>query len=134
MKILRLVCFAVILIASLRDAIAHGFVNLGFENTTSTTISFPGGDRYTATIPGWTRNTFNFVNGDPNSVGLNEVAWAAPATTLHGLNSPFFPAIRGSHSVLLQGGTSPGANGASLSQTGQVPLNSQSLIYSGGSL
>lgn len=136
MKTLRLVCFILILGYGSRSATGQSFVNLGFENTTITTVHFPGGDRYAATIPGWSWNTFNFLNGDPNSVGLNDIALNAPATTLHGLNSRFFPAIRESYSVLLQGGSTPaemGTNGASIFQTGQVPLGSQSMTYSGGS-
>ena len=125
-------------IAGLQSAIGQGFVNLGFENTTITTVHFPGGDRFTATIPGWSWSTFNFVNGDPNSVALNEVALDAPAVTLHGVNSSFSPAVNGNYSVLLQGGSTSGVmyfgtNGASIFQTGQIPLNSQSLIYSGDS-
>ena len=138
MKLLRFTSFAAVLITGLYSATAQGFVNLGFENTTITTVSFPGGDRYTATIPGWSWNTFNYVNGDPNSVGLNELAISAPATTLHGLNSPFFPAILGSYSVLLQGGDTSGSmiygtNGASIFQTASIPVTSQSLIFAGGS-
>ncbi len=133
MILLRSVCFSMVLMAGLRNATSQSFINLGFETTTITAVSFPGGTRYTATIPGWSWNTFNPVNGDPNSIALNDVALSAPAVTLHAVDSPFFPAIRGSYSILLQGGSIPGgADGASIFQTGQVPFTSQSLIYSGG--
>ena len=136
MNSLRLACFAVVVIAGWRNVSGQGFANLHFESTTITTVHFPGGDRYTATVPGWAWNTFNSVNGDPNSVALDDIALDAPAVTLQDSMSPFFPAIEGSYSILLQGGTTAGGlaygtNGASIFQTGQIPLSSQSLIYLG---
>ena len=138
MKLLRLTGFALVFLASVREAPAQGFVNLNFDDATITTISFPGRDRYTATVPGWAWNTPNYVNGDPNSVPLNDIALDAPAVSLQGTNSPFFPSLRGTYSVLLQGGTTAGGlvtgntNGASVFQTGQIPITSRSLIYLGG--
>src|ERR1041384_4091931 len=137
MKLLRLICFVTVLIARSHSAIAQGFINLGFENTTITPVVFPGGTRYTATVPGWTWSPGgNPVNGDPNSVALNDIALDAPAVTLHGLNDPSgFPPIHGQYSILLQGGSRfvPSNSMASIFQTAQIPLTSQSLIYSGGS-
>jgi len=134
MKPLRLNCFIVALLLSFRSASAQGFVNLGFENTTITTVHYPGGDRYTATVPGW--GVFGFPYGNPTDIGYNEVALDAPMVTLQGTSSPYFPAVQGSYSVLLQGGTTAGGlvyntNGASVFQTGQIPVTSQSLIYLG---
>jgi hypothetical protein len=110
------------------------FQNLNFESTTLTHL---GGDVYSATIPGWAWNGFNFLGGDTNQVAFNNIALDAPAVTLHGLSSVFYPAIQGSNSVVLQGGSlysGPyGTNGVSIFQTGQVPAGSHSLTYLAGS-
>ena len=119
------------------DAYAQGFVNLGFETTTITPVVFPGGTRYTATVTGWAwYPPGNFVNGDPNSVGYNDVALDSPAVNLQGTNSPFAPAIRGRYSILLQGGSQfvPSNSYSAIWQTGQIPANAESLIYWGGAL
>jgi hypothetical protein len=141
MKAPRILHLVVALIAWIPNAPAQGFLNRNFDTTTLTTVHFPGGDRYTATIPGWAWNTPNYVDGDPNSVALNDIALDAPAVTLQGTSSPFFPALQGGYSVLLQGGTMAGGlvtgntNGASVYQTGQIPSTSLSLTYLGsGSL
>lgn len=112
------------------DASGQGFVNLGFENTTLTVfVVNPAGPYYAtnATVPGWL--------GDPNAtVPFNTVALDAAAVTLHGTDS-FRPALSGNYSILLQGGSQwipPGyTRGASVFQTGQIPVTSQSLTYLG---
>ncbi|MEO5802168.1 MAG: hypothetical protein ABIR24_01455 [Verrucomicrobiota bacterium] len=129
MKLLGIACHVVILLASLGNASGQSFANLNFENTTITGSI--------ATLPGW--GIYGFPYGNPTSIYFNTIALDAPAVTLHGVNSPFYPAIQGSYSVLLQGGTISGGNvyntnGASIYQTGQIPLTSQSLIYLGSSL
>ena len=116
----------------------QGFVNLDFENTTVTPVVF-GGTRYVATIPGWSWDPSNFLDGGTNNVVLDDIALDAPAVTLQDWMSPFFPAIDGNYSVYLQGGSveggiQEGTNGASIFQTGQVPSYAKSLIYLGGSL
>lgn len=138
----RAAAFSSFLLLTPLGAAGQGtFQNLGFENTTLTVfVTNPWGPYYTtnATIPGWDwspHGTFGF--GDPNTnVAFNGMALDAPAVTLHGTNS-FLPAIRGSYSILLQGGTTAGGlvygntNGASVFQTGQIPADSLSLIYLG---
>jgi hypothetical protein len=116
---------------------AQGFVNLRFETTTITPVVFPGGTRYVATVPGWSWTPpGNFVNGDPNSVGYNELALDSPAVNLQGTNSPFAPSIQGMYSILLQGGSQfvPSTSYSAIWQTGQIPATSESLIYWGGAL
>src|ERR1051326_738304 len=49
---LRLAFFVVVLVAELLSAEAQSFVNLNFESTTITTVSYPGGDRFFGTVPG----------------------------------------------------------------------------------
>ncbi len=132
-------------ILSWEIASGQGFVNLGFENTTLTTfLDNPLSGFYVtnATIPGWGWSPLgNFGYGDPNTtVAFNGFALDAPYVTLQGSSSPFFPSLKGSYAVLLQGGTTVGGvatgntNGASIYQTGQIPSNAESLIYWGGSL
>ena len=115
---------------------AQGFANLGFETTTITPVVFPGGTRYTATVPGWTWTpSGNGVNGDPNSVGFNEYALDSPAVSLEGTDSSIAPAIQGNYSILLQGGSQfypQQGGGASVFQTGLIPVTARSLIYLGG--
>jgi hypothetical protein len=113
------------------------FQNLGFETTMITPVVFPGGTRYTATVPGWAWTPpGNFVNGDPNSVVYNDVALDSPAVSLQGTASPFAPAIAGSYSILLQGGSQfmPSSSYSAIWQSGQIPTDAQSLIYWGGAL
>lgn len=131
------ICLVAVIFLLTWDLYAQGFVNLNFESTTITPVVFPGGTRYTATVPGWTWTPGgNFVNGDPNSVGYNELALDSPAVNLQGTNSPFAPAIQGKYSILLQGGSSfvPSTSFSSIGQTGQIPLTTESIIYWGGAL
>ena len=110
---------------------AQGFLNLNFENATILTARI-------ATIPGWTVNTGNYVNGDINSIPYNDSAMAAPAVSLEGTNalSPSLQAIQGNYSIFLQGGSrfSSDTNGASIWQTGQVSVLAQSMTYWGNAL
>lgn len=115
----------------------QGFLNLNFESTTITPVVFPGGTRFTATVPGWTWTPpGNTINADTNTVAYNEVALDSPAVTLQGTNSPFAPAIQGKYSILLQGGSPnvPSTSFSSIGQSGQIPLNAASLVYWGGAL
>jgi hypothetical protein len=137
MKPIRILWLLAVSLLLTWDLYAQGFVNLGFETTTITPVVFPGGTRYTATVPGWTWTPGgNFVNGDPNSVGYNELALDSPAVNLQGTNSPFAPAIRGRYSILLQGGSQsvPSTSYSAIWQTGQIPASAESLIYWGGAL
>jgi len=136
MKPTRIACLLVLLLVA-GNVYAQGFVNLGFETTTITPVVFPGGTRYTATVPGWTWSPpGNFINGDPNSVGYNEQALDSPAVNLHGRDSPSAPAISGNYSILLQGGSQsvPSGSFSAIWQTGQLPADARSLLYRGGVL
>ena len=119
----------------------QGFVNLGFETTTLTPIlANPLSGYYVtnATVPGWSwtpQQTFGY--GDPSTtVAYNDVALDSPAVTLQGTNSPYYPAIGGKYSILLQGGSEfvPSNSYSAIWQTGEIPANAQSLIYWGGAL
>jgi hypothetical protein len=137
MKNPHIILSLVVVILCCEIASGQGFVNLNFESTTITPVVFPGGTRYTATVPSWTWTPGgNFVNGDPNSVGYNELALDSPAVNLQGTNSPFASAIQGKYSILLQGGSEfvPSNSYSAIWQTGQIPANAKSLIYWGGAL
>lgn len=137
MKPIPIICLMVVSLQVVGSTYAQGFINLGFEATSLTSVVFPGGTRYTATLPGWTWTPpGNFVNGDLNSVGYNEIALDSPAVNLQGIDSPFAPAIQGRYSVSLQGGSQfvPNTSYSSIWQTGQIPADTASLIYRGGAL
>jgi hypothetical protein len=67
---------------------------------------------------------------------FNNIALDSPAVTLQGTNSPFYPAIQGNCSILLQGGSSsvPSTSYSSIGQTAQIPSSAKSIIYWGGAL
>lgn len=130
--------YLVLVFAGAHQLLGQGtFQNLGFETTTITPVVFPGGTRYVATVPGWAWTPpGNAVNGDTNSVAYDDVALDAPAVTLQGTSSPFAPAISGSYSILLQGGSQfvPSSSYSAIWQSGQMPADAVSLIYWGGAL
>lgn len=132
-------CSSLLFLSALGAAGQGAFQNLGFEDTTVTAVlvnPLSGSYRYIATLPGWTWSPVgNFLNADPSAVSFNDIALDAPAVTLHGTDSPFEPVLSGNYTLLLQGGTSfipPQEGGASIFQTGQIPLDAKSLTYLGG--
>jgi hypothetical protein len=132
-------CSGFLLLSALGSAGQGAFENLGFENTTLTVFLInPSGPFYAtnATVPGWGWSPhLNFGVGDPNTtVAFNNIALDAAAVTLHGPGS-VEPVLSGDYSILLQGGSLPPEypQGASIFQTGQIPLDAKSLTYLGGS-
>lgn len=132
-------CSSLLLLSTLGAAGQGTFQNLGFENTTLLVlVANPSGPLYitNATIPGWDWSPhFNAGYSDPNTtVTFNSIALDAAAVTLHGTDS-FRPALSGNYSILLQGGSQflppEYPRGASVFQTGQIPVTAQSLIYLG---
>lgn len=112
-------------------AMAQGFVNLGFE----TTVISNGN---TAALIGWTTDrNYNFINGNPNLIAYNTFALDGQAVCVEGTNGAAgYKAIIGNYSVFIQGGTQfdPDHSGASILQTGQIPISALSIIYWGGKL
>jgi hypothetical protein len=132
-------CSTLLLLSALGATGQGAFQNLGFENTTLTVFLInPSGPFYAtnATVPGWGWSPhLNFGVGDPNTtVAFNNIALDAAAVTLHGPGS-VEPVLSGDYSILLQGGSLPPEypHGASIFQTGQIPLDAKSLTYLGGS-
>jgi hypothetical protein len=146
MKLLRIACFVVPSIALLQNVSGQSFVNLDFEHPTIITSSPSayGFNSGTARIPGWTTYGNYFTKtyesgGDPTIVLFNSEALDSASVDLEGTNY-FRPAIQGQYSVYLQGGTlayqqvNNTTNGASIGQTGQIPLTAQSITYCGNAL
>jgi hypothetical protein len=128
-------CSSLLLLSALGAAGQGTFQNLGFENTTLTVILVnPAGPFYAtnATLPGW---GWTPIWGDPNRVPFNSIALDAALVTLHGAGS-LEPVLSGNYSILLQGGSQflppEYPRGASVFQTGQIPVTAHSLIYLGG--
>ncbi len=111
-----------------RNAQAQGFVNMDFEDATITPtptgVSTFSADP-TQCFPGWT------VGGSGTVVSYNDLSLGAPAVDLMGPDFPNFVGynpLEGSYSVLLQyfgiAGGPP-----TLSQTGMVPVGTQSINF-----
>jgi PEP-CTERM motif len=121
---------------------AQAFTNLNFESPTIITSS-PSGYGFnsgTARIPGWTTYGNYFDKGGDQTIALfNNQGLDSASVSLVGTNY-WTPAIQGNYSVLLFGGTFAyqqvynTTNGASIGQTGQIPLTAQSITYWGNAL
>lgn len=113
---------------------AQSFVNLNFEQSDINSGTSESGFN-TANVPGWTE--YNGY-GDANYSGGMTVVYNTQTLddsgiALEGTNY-WTPAIQGKYSILMFGGTiyaQNSTNGASIGQTGQIPLTAQSIIYWG---
>ena len=130
-------CSSLLLLSALAARGQGTFQNLGFENTTLTGFLVNPLNGYYATnaaMPGWNWSPYStFGIGDPyTTVAFNNAALSSAAVTLHGTSSPIAPAIGGSYSVFLQGGSGIyGHTGASIFQTSSIPVGSRSILFSG---
>ena len=128
MKCLFNIPVFVLAFVMVRTCLSQGFVNLDFDEAVITP-GVPGVS--TATLTGWAVSPLAYPVANLNVVLYNVIAFDAAAVTLQGANSPYSPAIQGLYSILLQGGSMAipeSAGGASISQTGQIPLEMESLI------
>lgn len=126
------IIFTAALLSLAQVGFAQGFVNLNFEQATvSPTPAGVGGSQVDPAVgfPGWAINNSG-SNGD-TVVLYNNESIGSPAVDLIGPNfpnAPELPPLQGSYSVLLQyfgiAGPPP-----TLSQTGMVPANAQSLTF-----
>jgi hypothetical protein len=123
MKVRPLI-FAVLVLCN--AAFAQGFVNLNFEysivtNLTTDQFGYYIGD---AIVPGW----------QPSTIVFNEMTLNRASVSLVGTN--LFQPLQGNYSILLQGGNLPApyTNGASIGQTGQIPLTAKTILFWGDSL
>jgi hypothetical protein len=127
--------FAVLVLC--RAALAQGFVNLNFEQSAIVSSS-PSGSGFNwgiANVPDWAAYDLissNFTGG--TTVLYNRQGLDNPSVSL--IDSSYWtPALQGKYSVLLFGGSNAAesTNGASISQTGQIPITARSITYWGSS-
>jgi hypothetical protein len=130
--------------ALLQNLFGQGFVNLDFEDsivTSSTPAWWFAGNTGMANMPGWTEfngwSDSNYSGGA--SVIYNNQTLDSPNVSLWDTAYPN-PAIQGIFSLYLYGGSTayaqayPGLpTGASISQTGQIPITANSISYWGSS-
>jgi len=102
---------------------SQGFVNLNFESAKIipdlSSAYYPYGIAISNALPGWAVN--GFTQGD---ITYNDPSIGSTFVTLWATNGA---QISGNYSVLLTGGLSPFP--ATISQTGLVPIGSESLLF-----
>jgi hypothetical protein len=112
------------------SATAQGtFQDLNFEEATippGTTYSLSVADA----IPGW---TLDYGSTPQTQIGYNDQSLGGTAAFLTGIGS-YWPAIDGNFSIELYGGGNGqgGVEAVSISQTGQIPSGTQSLLFESG--
>jgi hypothetical protein len=124
---------SILFVVGTAGALAQGtFQDLDFEEANIVPISGPGnGSAVTVAnaLPGW---TVDYGIVQPTQIYYNSPSLGETAVTLEAQGYPgfFSGTVDGNFSVLLQGGTFDGvlAN-ASISQTGQIPIGTQSLLF-----
>ena len=122
---------------------SQGFINLNFESATITTA--PGFSFYVLesnAIPGWTATPLNGLDGNLY-IGYDTISLGGAAVFLEDTNAfsgggPL--PLQGLYSILLQGYQGDTNNNdsnpltASIGQTGQIPIGSESLEFWGAGL
>jgi hypothetical protein len=122
-----------ILLVVIQSGHAQGFVNLDFEDATvsPTPVNGFGGAVDTAiAFPGWT------IGGSGTLVWYNDLTLGSPAVILMGPNSPNgagFTPLEGSYSAWIYYLNGSGFSPPTLSQTGLVPADAQSISFLIGS-
>ncbi len=131
MKIRLNIVFTLFLLC--QSGLSQSFVNLNFERASIVTSNEFGFSTEYAHVPGWTEyygwDDYNYSGG--MTVVYNDEPLDLAGVSLVGTTN-FYPSIQGNYSVLLYGGTDiseDGTNGAAIGQTGQIPLNTRSLIF-----
>src|SRR5665647_6419 len=124
--------------ALVSSGLSQSFLNLNFEQSTivSSNSSGYGFNTGTANVPGWTEyNGWEDVNYSGGmTVIYNNQTLDAPCVALWDTNY-WQPAIQRRFSLFLYGGdVSYYANGASVGQTGEIPLTAKSITYWGNRL
>ncbi len=126
MKIRSIVWIFVVSFAFLRSASGQSFVNLDFED--ATIVPDPSSPYYpyavyaSDAIPGWTATGFI----GPTDVLYNSASLGSTSVSILDINgNP--PALDGAFSLYLYGGGTAAA--ASISQTGIVPVSTQSILF-----
>ena len=127
MEFRHIIWLGVVSTALLQTVFGQGFVNLNFEQATIAPTPV-GGSTYPADpaqlFPGW-------IAGPNTVVSYNDLSLGSSAADLMGPNFPnggYHTPLQGSYSVLLQY-LGAYAGPPTLSQTGMVPANAQSINF-----
>lgn len=133
MKQQRLLGCLLFCLAVLSQISGQDFVNLDFEQCTVVTNRQPWDnfDTVVAYVPGWAAHGTDVSNYSGGTLlRYNSRTLDSVGVSLEGTNYSI-PAIKGRYAVLLQGGSIyyPGREGASIWQTGQIPLWARSVYY-----
>jgi hypothetical protein len=128
MKTLRIVCFAAITLVLLRNVSGQSFIDLNFEQSKIVSSNYDSEfDIYygTAIVPGWTGylgtnldTTILWNNGTLGNASIDVISPGGPGGAIEGKFTLW----------LQQGGGNPFVS-ASMSQTGLVPADAQSLQF-----
>jgi hypothetical protein len=137
MKLFSAILTIVLLLIGRQLGTSQSFVNLDFESANVTTI--PGFSFYIATsnaIPGWANSPVAIIGGS-SVIAYDTISLGGAAVILQDANSSFVTPLQGQYSILFQGfqGDTNLNDGnplnASITQTGQIPVNTQSLTFWG---
>lgn len=106
---------------------SQGFINLNFENATivpdSSSPFYPYAVYANEAIPGWTVSGVTVL--PTNEIFYNALSTGSAAVTLLDTNAPY-----GSGALVIDGKYSINLyNGASISQTGVIPLDTESVLF-----
>ncbi len=134
MKPRFIIWFSVVSLFLLRNGSGQTFQNLNFESANLSPVSsgqFGGSVEITNALPGWS----GYIGTNQvTTVSQNAVTLGAASIGILGPNWSFGGIIQGNYTLVLQPGADPfgilGENvGASVSQSGLVPANDQSLQF-----
>lgn len=124
---LKIISCCCLLWASGYSAFAQDFINLDFEDAVivpdPSSPFYPSAINASDALPGWTAPS----SVGPNDVLYNTVTLGSPTVAILGTGG-FPPALDGNFSIYLYGRAGY-STGASISQTGLVPVNTSSILF-----
>jgi len=114
-------------------AFSQGFVNLNFEAANPSGYSPGAGDLQTSVaLPSWSAYySTSTTTNQANAIWYDTVSLGGAFIALCDTNASSLAPVplQGSYSLLLEGSGFSTPTAASIGQTGQIPLNSRSLIF-----
>jgi len=122
----------VVVLALIQSAHSQGFINLNFESANVSGYSPDSSDvPTTSALPGWTVYYSNSSGTNAaTQVWYDGISLGGAIISIIDTNAPSFSPIQGKYSAFLfGGGTSENLLSASISQTGLVPVGTQSLLF-----
>ena len=136
-KHLRVGCLVVALLSFLRNLYGQGFVDLNFESATLATAPPPWGSssvEFAQAFPGWSESIGLNTNALYDAVPLDTVGISIIDKSFSSWPAWPGPVIQGNYSAVLASGDGYTVNGggptaATLSQTGLVPVGTESLQF-----